>query len=260
MTQSFSLRVDGLTIAGEVYYPPKAQSIQPALCLCHGIPATPPDPSDRGYALLAERFSREGFITCIFNFRGTGESEGNLDLLGWTRDLEAIISHISQLKGVDTSRLSLMGFSGGAATAAYVAAQDRRISALVTCASPAEFSQFTTEEGVREFLKQCRDVGSIKDKDFPPSIEEWVEHFHQVSPINFIQNVAPRPLLIIHGEKDELIDPSHARMLFEKAEEPKELAMIPNGEHRLRINEEAMSKALDWLKKVNSLSIGAWPP
>ncbi|MFP3975109.1 MAG: alpha/beta hydrolase, partial [Dehalococcoidia bacterium] len=131
---------------------------------------------------------------------------------------------------------------------------DKRISALVTCAAPAEFSRFTTEEGVNEFLKQCRDVGSIKDDDFPPSIEEWVSHFLHVSPINFIQNVAPRPLLIIHGEKDELIDPSHARMLFEKAGQPKELAMIPDGEHRLRINEEAMDKALDWLKRVNSLS------
>lgn len=254
LTQRVSLKVDGLTVVGEVYYPAEAQTTHPALCICHGIPASPPNPSDRGYALLAERSAGEGFITCIFNFRGTGESEGNLDLLGWTRDLEAVIIHLSQLEGVNTSRLSLIGFSGGAATAAYVAARDKRVSALVTCASPAEFSQFTSEKGVREFLKQCRDVGTVKDDDFPPSIEEWVGHFHQVSPINFIEKVSPRPLLIIHGEKDELIDPSHAHMLFEKAGEPKELAMIPDGEHRLRTNEEAMNKALDWLKRVNSLS------
>lgn len=148
-----------------------------------------------------------------------------------------------------------MGFSGGAATAAYVTARDKRISALVMCASPAEFPWLTTEEGIRDFLKQCRDVGSIRDNDFPPSIEEWAEHFHKVSPKNFIQNVSPRPLLIIHGEKDELIDPSQARLLFEKAGEPKELAIIPDGKHKLRINEKAISKALEWLKRVNNLPL-----
>jgi len=62
-----------------------------------------------------------------------------------------------------------------------------------------------------------------------------------------------RPLLIIHGEKDELIDPAHARRLYEKARKPKELVMIPDGEHRLRTNEMVISTALTWLKKVNDL-------
>ena len=82
------LKADGLNLVGELYVP-SGNQIHPALCICHGIPATPPDPTDRGYALLAQRFCHAGFTTLIFNFRGTGRSEGNLDILGWSRDLRA---------------------------------------------------------------------------------------------------------------------------------------------------------------------------
>lgn len=252
MGTRFNICVDGLMIVGEIYYPLKGQEPFPTLCLCHGIPAVPPDPSDKGYTLLAEQFAEEGFLTCIFNFRGAGESEGNLDLLGWTHDLSAVITYLTHLDAADPSEIALMGFSGGAATAAYVTAYDTRISTLITCACPAEFSKLTTGQGLEAFLDQCRTVGTIKDETFPPSIEEWGAHFQQVSPIEFIDQVSPRPLLIIHGENDELIDPAHAHSLYEKAREPKELVMIPHGEHRLRTNKTAIAAALSWLKKVTN--------
>jgi len=249
-----SLDVDNLKIVGEIYYPPRAQGPQPALCICHGIPAAPPDPADRGYHLLAERFAQEGFITCIFNFRGAGESEGNLDLLGWTRDLDAVVNYLIGLQGVDGSRISLLGFSGGAAASTYVAAHDQRISALVICACPAEFLIPAAEQNLKMFLRQCRKVGTIKDDNFPPSLEEWGEHFREVSPIDWIGKISPRPLLIIHGDKDQLIDQTHAQRLYDKAKEPKEYILIPGGVHRLRTNDTAMSTALAWLKKVSGLN------
>jgi dipeptidyl aminopeptidase/acylaminoacyl peptidase len=253
--ERFSLSVDGLKIVGEIYYPPRLQGSHPALCLCHGIPGSSPVLNDRGYPLLAERFTNEGFVTCIFNFRGCGESEGNLDLLGWTRDLAAVVNCLAQLKRVDRSRISLMGFSGGAATATYVTAHDRRISALVACACPAEFSILTNGQGLEKLLEQCRNVGTIRDADFPPSLDEWGEHFQEVSPINWIEKTSPRPLLIIHGDKDELIAPSNAKRLYNKAKEPKELVIVPGGVHRLRTNEQAVNTALGWLKKKVVLGI-----
>ncbi|NWF77968.1 MAG: hypothetical protein HXY36_05190, partial [Chloroflexi bacterium] len=64
------LQADGLELAGEVHVPPRGE-VHPGLCICHGIPATPPDPADKGYTLLAQRFCHGGFVTLIFNFRGT---------------------------------------------------------------------------------------------------------------------------------------------------------------------------------------------
>ena len=97
------LKADGLELAGELHVPSRARD-HPALCICHGIPAAPPDPTDRGYTLLAQRFCHAGFISLIFNFRGAGRSEGNLDILGWSRDLQAALDFLYNLEEVDKAR------------------------------------------------------------------------------------------------------------------------------------------------------------
>jgi fermentation-respiration switch protein FrsA (DUF1100 family) len=140
-----------------------------------------------------------------------------------------------------------MGFSGGAAAATYAAARDSRISALVLCACPAEFSSLRLDR----LLEQCRKIGTFRDRDFPSSPDEWRRNFLEVNPIQWVDKIAPRPLLILHGDKDELIKTAHARRLYEKAGEPKKLVLIPGGEHRLRISKTAMEKALAWLKRQN---------
>ncbi|MFO8009599.1 MAG: alpha/beta fold hydrolase, partial [Dehalococcoidia bacterium] len=255
LSRRFSVLVDGLNIIGEVYYPGTTAGLNPALCICHGIPASAPDPSDSGYPLLADWFARKGgFITCIFNFRGCGESEGNLDLMDWTRDLDSVITYLSWLEGVDSERISLIGFSGGAAVSAYVAARDRRVACVALCACPARFSISAIGRTPEEFIRQCRDVGTIRDENYPPSVKEWASHFQEVSPVDYVERISPRPLLIIHGDKDETIDPSHARMLYKAAREPKEMVMIPGGGHRLRTNEVAMESALRWLRRTNGVT------
>jgi len=108
------LKADGLELVGELHVPSRDKA-HPALCICHGIPAVPPDPTDRGYTLLAQRFCHAGFTTLIFNFRGTGRSEGNLDILGWSRDLQAALDFLYDLKEINKTRFCLLGFSGGAA-------------------------------------------------------------------------------------------------------------------------------------------------
>jgi dipeptidyl aminopeptidase/acylaminoacyl peptidase len=248
------LEVDGLRLAAEVYSP-SGKGTYPALCICHGVPAKrTPDPTDKGYPVLAERFCREGFVAFIFNFRGTGESEGNFDMLGWTRDLKAAIDYLFRLDIVDKSRLSLMGFSGGAMASVYCAANDKRVSSIVACACPARFFDIADFNRYEEFLAHCRQVGIVRDDNFPPSLKEWARGFDEVSAVKWIHKISPRPLLIVHGDSDHTVPLSHARELYNRAEEPKDIAIIPGAEHRLRLSEPAMSAALSWLKKVNGLA------
>lgn len=239
---------------GQLFLPESFKSAGlPALCLCHGIPARLPEPGDQGYPLLAQSFCDMGLITMIFNFRGAGLSEGNFDMIGWARDLTAAVDYLWELPGVDRSRLLVMGFSGGAAAAVYAAAADARIKALVTCACPASFSMIEAPEGRQSFMQQAREVGIFKDPGFPPSEDEWVEHFREIAPIKWISMISPRPLLIVHGDRDELIPLDHARQLYSRAKAPKELAVIPGAGHRLRLEDRAMDTARGWIKEQAGL-------
>ncbi|MFO7772522.1 MAG: alpha/beta hydrolase [Dehalococcoidia bacterium] len=220
----------------------------PPCAICHGIPAGPPDPGDRGYALLAERFCRASFLTMIFNFRGAGRSEGNLDIMGWSRDLGAALDYLYDLKEADRARICLLGFSGGAAVSVYTAAHDPRVASLVTCACPADFRSLRERETTADTIQRFRQAGAIRDEDFPPSAEEWERGFETITPVNWVDRISPRPLLVVHGDADELIPLEHAQRLYQKAQEPKELRVIPGARHRMRVEEQAMAVVLDWLK------------
>lgn len=243
-----SFQADSLNLVGEIYIP-RSGGLSPGLCLCHGIPAAAYNSSvqDQGYPGLARKFCAAGFVTLIFNFRGAGRSAGNLDMLGWSRDLTAALDFISSLKEVDKRQLSVMGFSAGAAVAVYVAAHDSRITSLVTGACPADFSFLLKSQPTSE-IQHFRNIGVIKDKDFPPSLADWLMGFDEISPIRWIRRISPRPILIIHGDEDEVVPLEHARRLYREAGEPKELVIIPGARHRLRLEEAAIDKALSWLK------------
>jgi dipeptidyl aminopeptidase/acylaminoacyl peptidase len=244
-----TLEVDDLIIVGQLYLPP-GDMPYPTVCVCHGIPAGIPDPSDRGYPLLAEQICQRGFAVLIFNFRGTGNSGGNLDILGWTRDLKAVIDYLCALPEVDRSRLCLLGFSGGAAVSVYVASQDSRVSSVVTCACPAEFTFFTQNDKPQSLVDHFRSIGAIRDSDFPPSAQEWLNGFKLVRPIDCVAGISPRPLLLVHGSKDETVEVSQAHKLYAQAGEPKQIVVVEGAGHRLRRNDEAMAIVLGWLKSL----------
>lgn len=240
--------MDNLRLPAEVYLPERVKTAAPALCLCHGIPSgQQPTPGDRGYPGLAERFSAAGFVTMIFNFRGTGEAEGNLDMRGWIRDLEAAIAHLLSMEAVDKSRLCLLGSSAGAAVSVYVAANDPRVSCVVTFACPADFSFLADRQRARATIDHFRTIGVIRDVNFPSSIQEWLDGFNIAAPIRWIDRISPRPILLIHGETDDLVPLAHAHKLFQRAGQPKELLIIPGAGHRLRQEEKAVAAAMDWI-------------
>jgi len=248
MKKAVVLKVEGIAISGRLYLP-AGKAPYPTVCVCHGIPAHVPDPGqDRGYPLVAERICREGFAVLIFNFRGTGASGGNLDVLGWTRDLKAVIDYLCTLPEVDKSRLSLLGFSGGAAVSAYVASQDSRVSCVAVCACPADFTFITEVDEPRSVIDHFRSIGAIRDKDFPRSTEEWLNDFRLVRPIEYVAGITPRPLLLVHGSKDETVAISHAYRLYERAVEPKQMVIVSGAGHKLRQDDRAMAIVVDWLK------------
>lgn len=242
------LEVDGIAIVGQLYLPDNKIPC-PAVCVCHGFPSgNPPDPGDGGYPLLAERICRDGLAVLIFNFRGTGDSGGNLDILGWVRDLQAAIDYLWSLADIDKSRLSLIGFSAGAAVSVYVASRDERVSGVAACACPADFSLFSERDEPQVIVDRFRSIGAIRDADFPSSAQAWLDDFRPITPVKHVARIAPRPLLLVHGSQDETVPESHAHRLYKIAREPKQLVIIDGAGHRLRQDDRAIDTVMDWLK------------
>jgi len=60
------------------------------------------------------------------------------------------------------------------------------------------------------------------------------------------------PVLIVHGSLDKQVPLSHAEVLYENANEPKNIQIIEGGDHRLTNpahRRRAVELTLDWFKK-----------
>ena len=71
-----------------------------------------------------------------------------------------------------------------------------------------------------------------------------------LSPEPVVENIAPVPLLFIHGEQDDVVPPSHSARLFERAGAPKWLWMLEGGGHTdafTRYRAQAVPRVLAFL-------------
>jgi fermentation-respiration switch protein FrsA (DUF1100 family) len=250
MRKEVELSVDGLKIAGQLFFPEDKEPPYPAVILCHGIPSGIVDPGDGGYPLLAARFAAEGFAVLMFSFRGTGISGGNFDIKGWTHDLKAAIDYLWNLPETDESYLILVGFSAGATVSIYVAAQDKRITAVAVCACPMDFKAISEVDDPLKTLNYFRKIGIIRDSSFPLSLEAWLNDFRKIDALHSAAEVSPRPLILVHARDDSVVPVVNAQKLYEKAGEPKKLVIIDGAEHRLRRDARAMDIVSHFLKEI----------
>jgi uncharacterized protein len=239
---------DGLKIAGQFFIPENGVPPFPAVCLCHGVPTGTINPMDGGYPALAEKLSEEGFASFCFNFRGCGSSEGNFDILGWTRDAETAIDYIWNSIDVEITKIFMVGFSAGAAVSIYAAAQDSRIAGVAACASPANFNAIGNAEKPQLSINYFRKVGIIRDDNYPPNLEKWLSDFRMVNAVRVVSKISPRPLLIVHGKQDDVVPLADGQKLFVAAGEPRQLIILKNATHRLRLDNEAVAEVVKWLK------------
>jgi uncharacterized protein len=249
MRKEVKLSVDGLGIAGQIYFPEDKEPPYPAVILCHGIPSGIVDPADGGYPLLAARFAARGFAVLTFSFRGAGISGGNFDIKGWTHDLKAAIDYLWNLPETDESHLMLVGFSAGATVSIYVAAQDKRVTAVAACACPMDFKVISEADDPLKTLNYFRKIGIIRDSDFPPSLETWLNDFRKIEALHSAAEISPRPLILVHARDDGVVPVINAQKLYDKAREPKKLIIIEGAEHRLRRDARAIDIVMQFLKE-----------
>lgn len=238
-------RPEGLILEGEVLVPEDPAVL---VVLCHGIPdARPPDPDDPGYAGLARTLAERGHAAFWFNFRGVRGAPGEFSIGGWGRDLEAALDALEADAEIGAIPRVLVGSSAGGAVALAVAARREDVVAVATLAAPASFTFGGLVEDPARLLALFRNSGIVHDPAYPPDLHAWWREFTDAAPEEVVGKIAPRPLLAVHGDSDDVIAYPHAERLFAAAGEPKELVRLPGAGHRLRRDPRAVDALSDWL-------------
>ncbi len=170
---------------------------------------------------LAEELAVE-FDVLVLDLRGHGESEGvyAFDFAGPATDLEATLAW-GREQGY--RRIGVAGFSLGGAAAILAQARGGGADSLVVVSCPANdrvrspFGPWAWSPAGQWLLRWFLDtqVG-------PPAGEvSW--------PADLAQQVAPVPLLVVHGERDPIVPAGVSESLYQAAHEPKAYLSLPTG-------------------------------
>ncbi|CAM4265658.1 alpha/beta fold hydrolase [Nocardia ninae] len=123
---------DGSTVRGWLYRPATASGAVPVVVMAHGLGAV----KEMRLDAFAERFAAAGFAVVVFDYRHFGASDGEprqlLSIRRQLADWSAAIDCAAALDGIDPARIALFGTSFSGGHVLRVAAQDKRVAAVVS--------------------------------------------------------------------------------------------------------------------------------
>lgn len=205
----------------------------PCVLASHGMLSTK---DSEKYVALADRLTLEGIGLVRFDFRGCGESEGNLHegtVGARIADLRAVLQSAALHGGCD-GRIGLFGSSMGGYVSLHVSKEDPRVRATVTWASPAHLRDLLASRDASRY--------SVLPDPF----------YEELRGGKFIESPAGvARCLFVHGGHDELVPAEHARLLFERSRHPKELQILDRADHRFTDpgdRDRAMALTTHWFK------------
>jgi len=171
--------------------------------LCHGNGGNIGDRVEH-----ARLLSTSGYDVLLFDYRGYGESSGRPTEEGTYRDARAARRALLDQEEVDESRIAYLGESLGAAVALELALEAPPRGLVLQ-------SAFTS----------VREMARVHYPSLPRAVVP--DAYPSLRHIERLES----PLLVLHGERDEIVPCSHGRALLEAAPEPKEMRVFPGLGH-----------------------------
>ena len=184
------------------YFPAGARG--PAVLVCNGNGGNRALRAD-----LAAALNRAGFSVLLFDYRGYGDNPGSPTEDGLAADARAAQAWLAQQPDVDPNRIVYFGESLGAAVAVGLAVE--RPPAAMVLRSP-----FTS----------LPDVGALH---YPwlPVRRLLVDRYPSIERIATVQ----APVLVIAGDRDDIVPASMSEQLYAAAAEPKRWLLVPGAGH-----------------------------
>ena len=177
-----------------------------AIVLVHGINS---DGWCGAHTDIARAYVEAGFHVLIFDLRGHGLSGGDRIGFGWLerRDVRGAVDLLLS-RGFQAGRIGIHGTSYGGATALLSAATIPELGAVVADSAFADIRDVMVGEIERQ-------TGLPFVSVFTPGIALLGQllyglDFDTIAPEHQVADIAPRPILFIHGSDDPIIPVEHA--------------------------------------------------
>ena len=204
------------------------QDSSPHLIFVHGIGSVR---SGDNAVELAARMVDLGYNVLLFDLRGHGSSGGDKVSGGFFEKLDVLgaFDYLVE-RGVDPSRIGLMGFSMGAATSIMAAAEEPRITAVAADSPFADASDLIAREAARKtpFPEWMMPI-------FIPTTKLMAKQIYGIDIGSLVpeESVAELgyPVIVIHGLADDRIPWEHGQRVASAADEGSSIWLVPGVDH-----------------------------
>lgn len=222
------------------FYLGSGKGPRPTALVLHGIPGIEKN-TDIAYALRDA-----GWNTLIFHYRGSWGSQGEYMLAGIPDDVRAAIDAlVSSEYPIDVERLALIGYSLGGWAAIVCAARDPRVKAAVTIGGISDMRTWYVS------TEQATDIARYLNGISPLEIQSQIRALGMTrNPVDVIAEMSSMPVLIVHGDTDDVVAIEQARALHQASNGSANLSVIAGADHGFsRHRRQMVELVVGWLTR-----------
>jgi uncharacterized protein len=202
---------------------------------------------------ICTELEAEAFMSLRFDFSGNGQSQGSFDESTFSkqiREMEIAAAFIAEKGAV---RIGLAGHSMGAVIAILTAARMSTINAV--CALAGRLSGLNATHFLSQSQrKDLYDTGRVSFSSRGRSLQISTGFFADAGQYNLPETITnlKTPLLIVHGDRDEIIPVQEAYLARQLNRESTTLAIFPGADHMFSHKDHRRQVAklvVEWFKE-----------
>jgi len=257
MEKPVTFENNGQQLIGILHVPDVLHSREksPAIAMFHGFTGNKTE-AHRLFVQAARNLCNAGFIVLRFDFRGSGDSEGDFEDMtvpGEVSDAERSIDFLIDQPQVDEERIGVIGLSLGGRVASILASKDRRIKSVVLL-SPAlgALKERFTSPIRDEALRRLRSGEAVKVSNGWYLKKSFFDTLDKPVPLKVMSKIKA-PILIVHGDNDQVVSIETSKKGYEIVKNlngKNELYAVKGGDHTFSEREhttEVIEKIREWL-------------
>lgn len=201
--------------------------------------------------LLAEKLAGIGLGLVAFDFEGSGESDGEYARITISKQAQNLMDVIHAVYKEYKLPIILLGRSLGGTTVLAGGTDEDTVIAYILWSTPVLLRE-TFNNIMGDVYNQLENGTAllINDENGTFQLEpDFIQDFSNHNMNKYFEQIGNRPVLVIHGQSDEVVKPSNATCIAQAINHAS-INIIEGADHRFSGQEEyRMDLTLQWLKE-----------